>query len=106
MGVVAVGETPILTGESIGGTHGVLEGAQIHPPGYQHQKGPICLWVVVEEVTESRVRAKQAALFPFGPFFHVWHCNEAMWVALHWQIPKALPLTMERGHQDKEIWPI
>ena len=45
VGVVTVGETPILTGEFIGEAHGVLERTQNHPPGNQHQKGPICLWV-------------------------------------------------------------
>ena len=37
-----------------------------HPPGNQHQKGPICLWVA-GEVTESQPRAEQEALFPLGP---------------------------------------
>ena len=46
-----MGETSILTGEFTGETHRVLEGTQTHPPGSQHQKGPICLWVA-GEVTE------------------------------------------------------
>ena len=62
MRVEAVGETPSLTGEFTGETHRVLEHTQNHPPGNQLQKGPICLWVV-EEVTESRPRAEQVALF-------------------------------------------
>ena len=49
---VTAGETPSLTGEFVGETHRVLEHIQNHPPGNQHQKGPICLWVV-EEVTEA-----------------------------------------------------
>ena len=61
----AVGETPSLTGECIGETHRVLEHTQAHPPVNQHQKGPICLWVA-GEVTESWLRAEQAALVPLG----------------------------------------
>ena len=38
----AAGETPSLTGEFIGENHRVLEHTQTHPPGNQHQKGPIC----------------------------------------------------------------
>ena len=69
MGVeAAAGETPGLIGEFVGETHRVLEHTQTHPPGNQHQKGPICLWVV-EEITESQQRAKQVALFPLGPSF-------------------------------------
>ena len=59
----AAGETPSLTGEFVGETHRVLERTQAHTPGNQYQKGPICLWVA-GEVTESRARAEQAALFP------------------------------------------
>ena len=58
MGAEAVGEIPSLTGEFIGETHRVLEHTQNHPPGNQHEKGPICLWVV-EEVTESLPRAEK-----------------------------------------------
>ena len=58
-----VGETPSLTGVSNEGIHRVLEGTQTQPPGNQHQKGPIRLWVV-GEVTESEARAKPATLFP------------------------------------------
>ena len=36
MGVVAVGETLSLTGESVGETHRVLEHTQAHPPANQH----------------------------------------------------------------------
>ena len=63
MGVAVVGETPSLTEESVGGTHGVLECIQTHPPGNQHQKGPICLWVA-DEVTESGVSTKQSSTVP------------------------------------------
>ena len=38
MEVVVVGETASLTGESVGGTHRVLEYAQAHPPVNQHLK--------------------------------------------------------------------
>ena len=62
-GEAAAGETPSLTGEFVGETQQVLECTQTHPPGNWHQKGPICLWIM-GEVTESRVRAKQEALFP------------------------------------------
>ena len=84
MGFVVAGETPSLTGEFIGETHRVLEITQTHPPGIQHQKSPICLWVV-EEVTESHPRAKQVALFFLGPLPHRQHHNIAKWVALSWQ---------------------
>ena len=57
MRVVAVGETASITGQFIGETNRVLERTQTHPPGNQHQKGPICLWVVVE-VTVSWQRAE------------------------------------------------
>ena len=60
--VMAARETPSLTGEFTGETHGVLECTQTHPPENRHLKGPVCLWVV-EEVTKSGSRAKQAALF-------------------------------------------
>ena len=70
MGVQVVGETPSLTGEFFGETHGVLEHIQTHPAGNQHQKGPICLWVV-EEVTESWQRVEQAGRFPLVPLPHV-----------------------------------
>ena len=50
--VAVVGETPSLIGEFAGEAHRVLESTQNHPPGNQHQKGPISLWVVWE-VTES-----------------------------------------------------
>ena len=59
MGVeAAVGETPGLTGEFIGETHRGLERAQAHPPGNQHQKGPLCLWVA-GEMTESLLKDQQ-----------------------------------------------
>ena len=74
MGVEAAGEIPSLTGEFVGETHRVLEPTQKPPPRNQHQKGPSCLWVVVE-VTESQQRAKQASLFPLGPFPHIQYHN-------------------------------
>ena len=77
VGVAAVGETPRLTGESTGGTHGVLEHAQTHLPGNQHQKGPVCLWAA-GEVTESLPRAERAALSPLRPLPHIQHHNAAM----------------------------
>ena len=39
--------------EFTGKTCRVLEHTPTHPPGNQHQNGPICLWVAAE-VTESR----------------------------------------------------
>ena len=67
MGVAAVGETPSLAGQSIGGAHRVLERTQAQPPRTQLQgstsKGIIHLRVV-GEVTESGARAEQVALFP------------------------------------------
>ena len=69
MGTAAAGETPSLTEEFVGETHRVLERPQTHPPGNQHQTGPICLWVV-GEVTESPQRAEQVPLFPLGPLPH------------------------------------
>ena len=53
------GEIPSLTGEFVRETHRVLEHTQTHPHWNQHQKGPICLWVV-GEVTESQWRVQQA----------------------------------------------
>ena len=47
-------------------THRGLERTQAHRPGNQHQKGPLCLWVV-GEVTESHQRVQQAPLFPQAP---------------------------------------
>ena len=63
VGVAVVGETPSLTGESVGETHRVLEHTQTHPPGNQHEKNPIFLWVA-GEVTENGQRGEQVALFP------------------------------------------
>ena len=63
MEVAMTGETPSLTGESFREIHRVLERTQTHPPGNQHQKGPIFLWVV-REVTESWPRDEQEGLFP------------------------------------------
>ena len=93
MGVVVEVETPSLTGEFIGETHRVLEATQTHPPGNQHQKSPICLWVV-GEVTESPLRAQQVTLFPLGPLTHRQHHKALTWIAPPSKIPKAPPLTM------------
>ena len=41
-----------------------------HTSWNQNQKDPICLWEG-RKVTESRPRAEQAALFPFGPLPHI-----------------------------------
>ena len=60
---LVAGETPNLTGKFVGGAHGVLGCTQIRRPRNQHQKGPMCWWVV-GEVTKSQWRAEQAALFP------------------------------------------
>ena len=66
MGVeVASGETPSLTGEFVGETHRVLECTQAHPPGNQHQKGPLCLWVA-EGVTAIQWRVDWAPLLHLG----------------------------------------
>ena len=89
---MVAGESPSPTGEFIGETHRIVERTQNHGPRNQHQRGPICLWVV-EEVTESWQRAEQVALSPLGPLAHIEHHNTAMWVALPWQIPKVPPLT-------------
>ena len=64
-----------------------------HPPGNQHQRGPICLWVA-GKVSEDGLRAKWAALFLLGTLPNAQHHNTAMGVALPWRIPKALPLTV------------
>ena len=63
----AAGETPSLKGEFIRESHRVVECTQAHPPGNQHQKGRICLWVA-GEVTEKWQRAEQVPLFPLRPF--------------------------------------
>ena len=70
MGVKVAGETPSLTGEFVGETHMVPECTQAHPPGSQHQSGPICLWVA-EGVPESQQRAEQVAFLPLGPLPHI-----------------------------------
>ena len=83
MGVAVVGETSSLTGEFIGETHRVLEHTQNHPSRNQHQKGPICLWVL-EEVTKTQLKAEQAPLFPLRtpppPHQLIQHRNAATWV--------------------------
>ena len=90
---VRLGETPSLTREFIRETHRILEYTQTHPPGNQHQKGPICL-SVAGGVTESEFRAEQAALFPPWPLPHIQCHNAVKWVALPWKIPKAPSLIM------------
>ena len=86
----SVGEAHSLTGEFIGETHRILERIEAHPLRNQHQKGPICLWVV----TENQQRAEQAPLFPLTPLPHIQCHKAATWVAPPWQIPKASPLTI------------
>ena len=81
IGVESLGETPNLTGEFVREIHRVLECTQIHLPRNQHQKGPICLWVV-GEVTESWLRAQQAAFFPLSPLPHIQCHNTVKWVVL------------------------
>ena len=102
VGVVAVGETPSLTGEFVGEIHGVLDHTQGHPPGNQHKKGPICLWVVVE-VTESWLRAEQEVLFLLGPCPHIQHHHTVTWVTLPWQIPKAPPLNVTGSPRQRNM---
>ena len=82
MGVEVVGETPSLMGEFVGETYRVLECTQTHPPGNQHQKGPICFWVF-GEVTESWQRAEQAALFPLRSLPHIQCQNTMSWITPH-----------------------
>ena len=101
MGVEAVGETPSLTGESVGETHRVLEYTQTHLPRNQHQKGPLCLWVL-GEVAEGWQRVEQVALFPLGPLLHIQHHNAATWVALPWLTPKAPPLYITGNAETKQ----
>ena len=74
----ARGETRSLTGEFIGAAHRVLEHTQTHPPGNQHKKGPICLWVA-EEVTENQQRVEQVELFPHAPLPYIQCHNSATW---------------------------
>ena len=102
VGVEVVGETPSLTGEFIGEIHRVLECTQTHPPRNQHQKGPICLWVV-QEVTESCLRAEQVALFPLGPLPHrQCHC-EVMWVASPWHFPRFCSILCNKLPETKNM---
>ena len=79
----AAGKTPSFTGEFVGETHRVLEPTQAHLPRNQHQKDPICLWVV-GEVTENRQRVEQVALFPPEPLPHIQCHKAATWVAPPW----------------------
>ena len=104
VGVEVVGETPSLTGEFIGEIHRVLECTQTHPPGNQHHKGPIWLWVA-GKVTENWQWVEQMALFPLGPFPYIQHHNTATWVAPPWWTPKAPPLTTNWPAETKKIWP-
>ena len=92
-GIGAAEETLSLTGDFAGETHRALEHTKTHPPGNQHQKSIICLWVVVE-VTESWQRAQQVTLFLLRPLPHMECHNAAMQVALPWPILKDPPLTM------------
>ena len=76
VGVEMAGETLRLTGEFVGEIHMLLEHTQNHPPRNQHQKGPICLWVLAE-VTESWPRAQKVALFLLAPTTTNIHCHKA-----------------------------
>ena len=75
----AVRETPSLTGEFVEETHRVPECTQTHPPGNQHQKSPMYLWVV-GEVTESPLRAVQMSLFPLGSLHNIEHHKADRWL--------------------------
>ena len=78
MGVAAAArKTPNLRGEFIGETHRVLKHTNTYPPWNQHQKGPICLWVV-GKLTDSQPRTEQTALFPLRPLAHIQHHNTAV----------------------------
>ena len=92
MRVVEAEETPRLPGEYVRETHRVVERTQTHPPGNQHHKGPMCLWVA-EEVTESWLRAEQVAVFPLRPLPNIQHHNTETAFSWPWQIPKVPPLT-------------
>ena len=83
---------PSLTGEFVGEAHRVLEFSKTHPPGNQHWKGPICLWVA-GEVTERQRRAEQVALLPHGPFPNIQQRIQPCGLPLPWEIPKAPGLT-------------
>ena len=91
------GKIPRLIGE----THRALEHTQDHSPRNQHQKVPICLWVVAE-VTESWQRAEQGALFPLRPLPQY---SVTVQGGLPWPIPKAPPLTSNRHAKAKKIRP-
>ena len=75
-----------------------------HPPGNQHQKVPICLWVA-GEVNESLPRAKQVALFPLGPLPNTQCHNTVTWVAHPGKYLRLCPLLCKRYTQTKKIWP-
>ena len=106
MGVEVAGESPSLTGEFIGETHRVLEHTQTHPPGNQHQKGPICLWVA-GKVTESHLRAQLVALFPLVPLPHIYYHNAVTWVAPPWQIPKGSDFQeVQEAQSPKKVEPM
>ena len=83
MGVAVVGETPRLTGELIGETHGVLQYTQTYLPGNQHLKDPMCWWVA-GEVTENWKRVEQVAPLPLRPLPDIQCHSAAMWVAPPW----------------------
>ena len=100
MGVPVVGEIPSLTGEFVGETHRVLEHTQNQPPGNQHQKGLPCLWIV-GEVTDSRLRAEQAALFPLGPSPTGSATKQQRGFPYPHEYLRLSPL--QQVHQDKEI---
>ena len=62
------------------------------------------MWVA-KEVTESRARANQGALFSLGLLLHIPHHNTTMWAAPPWSITKALPLQCNRPTETKKYDP-
>ena len=104
VGVLAVGETPSFTGEFTGETHRVLECTQATSLGNKHQEGPVCSWVL-KEVTESRPRAKQAALFPLNP--HATYRATTQWRGLphHGKYLRLCPLLCNRCTKTKKYGP-
>ena len=71
-------------------SHRVQEYTQTHPPGNQHQKGPICLWVACLCLKASLETSKQHCSLsdPSPTYSTTTQQNE-----LPWQKPKAPPLT-------------
>ena len=70
MGVEAVGETPSLTGEVVGETHGGLEHAQAHPTWEAAQEGPNLI-VGSGVKDQNPVESGVGALAPSRPLPHI-----------------------------------